>query len=331
MKSLLTLAFAWAVLLFAFPASASDHPTPQEQARIQQIQEILDGLHPVTGDVPLPQAEAVLHLGKDYYFLPPEEARRVLVEGWGNPPATAEGVLGMVFPAGKTFVDDTWAAVITYDAMGFVSDSDAQTADYDAILEDLRSDEDAINSRRQEQGYPAQHLVGWAQQPVYDAKAHSVVWAQNIAFAGSEQNTLNYDVRLLGRRGVLSLNMVDTMPRLAETRAAAETFARAAEFNIGARYADYQEGIDREAEVGIAGLVAAGVGAAAAKKAGLLAVILAFGKKFIFLILAAVAALGGWLRKFLGRKDEDYAYDPADYAAEEVAAPDPHKDEPGTV
>ena len=330
MSYLLRALLALAGLLLAAPASAQQ-PSADQQARIKQIQALMDSLHPQTGDVSIPGAEAVLHLGKDYYFLPAEEARKVLVEGWGNPPDTATDVLGIGFPAGKTFVDDTWGAVITWQATGYVSDEDAKTADYDELLKQMQSGEEEINAERAKQGYPAQHLVGWAQPPSYDPASHSVIWAQNFKFGDTPVNSLNYDVRLLGRRGVLSLNMLSEMPKLEETRKAAEKFAASVEFKPGARYADYQPGKDAKADFGVAGLVAAGVGVAAAKKLGLLAVILAFGKKFFILILALFAGLGAWInRRFLGGGDppeEPQAY--YEEMAEEPAPIDPARPGPG--
>lgn len=328
MRFLTTAAIAAAAALLAVPAAAqpAPKPTPEQQAEIRKLQALLEDLHPATGDVQIAPAQAVLHLGKDYYYLPAAEAKRVLVEGWRNPPESAANVLGMVFPAGSTFLDDSWGAVITFDPVGYVSDKDAQSTDYAELLKQLQEGEAEANAARRERGYPAQNLIGWAQHPAYDVRTHSVVWAQNIAFEGSPENTLNYDVRLLGRRGVLSLNMVTGMSKLAETRAAAEKFARSASFESGARYADYQPGTDKTADYGIAGLVAAGVGVAAVKKLGLFGIILAFGKKFIVLILAAVAMIGAWVnRRFLGGGpvEETYepayeeAYDPAAYAAAE--------------
>lgn len=343
MGRLLTLALAGLCLMAgASPLAAKEKPpapTAQEQARIDQIKQITGSLHPQNGDVRLPGADVVLHLGDDYYFLPPDEARRVLVDGWGNPESTATGVLGLVFPAGKSFTDDVWGAVITFEATGYVTDEDAKSADYDELLTQLQSGEEELNARRTSEGYPAQHLVGWAETPNYDPRTHSVVWAQNIQFAGSPENSLNYDVRLLGRRGVLSLNMITGMSKLAETKTAAKSFASAAEFTPGARYADFRKG-DAEAGYGIAGLVAAGVGVAAAKKLGLLGIILAFGKKFVLLIIALFTGIGAWFRRRSGGGEEaadegSYyaeapAYDqPAAYAAEEpVAVPDSGEAEP---
>jgi uncharacterized membrane-anchored protein len=329
-KSALLLALAAALILPAtIAARAPPAPVPapanaQDAAAAQAARDraILGRLHPVSGDVRIIGANAVLHLGRDYYFLPAAEARIVLTEGWSNPPGSVANVLGMVFPAGKTFADpDAWGAVITYEATGYVSDSDAASTNYDELLVTLRGDEEAINAERARQGYPAMHLVGWAQQPVYDPRTHSVVWAQNIQFVGQTENTLNYDIRLLGRRGVLSLNMITSMSRLADTREAARRLATSATFNQGERYADYQPG-DPTAEYGIAGLIAAGTGVAIAKKAGLLAVILAFGKKFILLIVAGFALLAAAIRRFFGRREE--AEEPACYEEAPVeAAPPP--------
>jgi uncharacterized membrane-anchored protein len=301
-KKAIRLLAALGALLCWVPASAQ--VPSQEQAYQMQMDALQRSLHPVTGDVPIQKTNVTLHLGSAYYFLPAEDAQRVLVQGWGNRPSVAEGVLGMVFPAGKTFMDDTWGAVITYDAMGYVSDEDAAKEDYDKLLTDIQAAEPELNEQLAKDGRPTQHLVGWAQPPHYDATTHSVVWAQNIQFQGQGENSLNYDVRLLGRYGVLSLNMVTRMGKLAETEQAASRFAASAQFNQPARYADYKPGVDKKAEIGVAGLVATGLGVAAAKKLGLLAVILAFGKKLIVLIVAAGAAIAAWFRRSFGRGDD---------------------------
>ncbi len=198
----------------------------------------------------------------------------------------------MVFPAGATFADqDSWGAVLTYESEGHVSDGDAASADFDAIITQMREGEDERNAARKEQGYVPTHLVGWAERPSYDQRSHSVIWARDIRFGDDADHSLNYDVRLLGRTGMLSLNMVSTMSQLAAVKAAARQFAGTASFDRGSAYADYVGGVDKEAGYGIAGLVAAGVGVAAVKKLGLLAVILAFGKKAAIFLLVGLAAL----------------------------------------
>ena len=333
MKRLTLLLALMAAFILPAASDASAPPAaPNAESDDARIHRIAARLHPVTGDVRIPEANAVLHLGEGYYFRPASEARLVLTEGWGNPARLADGVLGMVFPAGKTFADDTWGAVITYEGSGYVSDSDAASVNYDEVLTTLRGDEESINARRQSEGFPATHLVGWAQQPVYDPRTHSVVWATNIQFAGQNDNSLNYDVRLLGRRGVLSLNMVTVMSKLAETREAAQRFSSAVEFTAGERYADFQPGTDRTAEYGIAGLITLGVGAAVAKKAGLLALILAFGKKAIIFIVAGVAVLWRKIKRLFGGGDEeDYATYSEAPATDPMAAPAPEPGPPATA
>lgn len=312
------------------PAAAADGPTAEQQAYMARMEALVKSLHPQHGDIALAQAKATLHLGDDYYFLNAEDSRKVIVEAWGNPPEAANGVLGTVFPAGKSFLDpESWGAVITYEQQGHVSDDDAATADFDALLAQMKEGEEARNAERTQQGYPAMILVGWAERPAYDRTHHSVVWARDLMVGGDPGHALNYDVRLLGRAGVLSLNMISDMAHLQEVKAAAAKFSRAATFDTGFAYTDYVEGVDQAAGYGIGGLVAAGVGVAAVKKLGLLAVLLAFGKKIgIFVVIGLAALWKGIKRLFGGRGSEDAlaagAHDapeaPADHAME--AAPE---------
>lgn len=299
---------ATAMLLLATPIVApaqQSEPTAEQRAFVARMETLRQSLHPVSGDVIIPEARATLSLGGAYYFLPADEAKRVLTEGWNNPAGSVNDVLGLVFPTGKTFLDDSWGAVITYQPTGYVADDDAQSADYDAMLKQGQANEEEINKQRQAAGFPTQHLVGWAQPPSYDKASHALVWARDIRFSGQSVDTLNYDVRMLGRSGVLSLNMIATMPQLPQVRAAAERFARTASFQPGSRYADFDPATDTKAEYGVAGLVAAGVGVAAAKKLGILALLLGFGKKFIVLFAVAGVAIANWFRRVIGRKAED--------------------------
>lgn len=290
------------ILLAATLASGLTTAAQADQPPAATDSALLSSLHPQSGHIALPSADAELNLSPDYDFIPADEAKRILTEGWGNPPAMSEGVLGMIFPHGKTYLDpDAWAAVITYEQTFYVSDKDASKADYDKLLTDMRSGEDEENAARQKEGYPAVHLVGWAQPPSYDRAHHNLIWARDIAFSGAKEDTLNYDVRHLGRRGVLSLNIVAGMPQLAEIRAAAPEVARQAEFVAGSRYTDHAW-LDKSAGYGLVGLVAAGAGLAVAKKAGLLAILLLVAKKGLVLIVAAGAAVMNGVRKMFGKK-----------------------------
>lgn len=254
----------------------------------------VQNLHKQTGDVTIPAAHAVMHLGTRYYFIGPAEAKRVLTDIWRNPASASYDVLGMILPADKTVVENSWAAVVTYQDSGYVADTDASSQDYDKVLTDLRQGEAADNELRRRDGYPELHLVGWAQPPSYDRSNHSLIWARDLKSSDATIDGLNYDVRSLGRHGVLSLNVVWDMPHLAEVRAAAAELGKAAAFEKGSAYADYDKSVDKTAEYGLAGLVAAGVGAVAVKKLGILAIMLGFGKKLFILI--AIGAAAAWKR-----------------------------------
>jgi uncharacterized membrane-anchored protein len=298
----------------ATPSAASEE---QAKAALEAKYKALEGdLHPQNGDVTIPAAKATLRLGDGYYFLPADEAKRVLVEAWGNPPSQVSSVLGMVFPAGKTFHDATWGAVVEYEDTGHVSDKDAATQDYSSVLSDMQSAEEDANESARSEGYPAQHLIGWAQAPTYDSGRKTLIWARNIKFDGAGENTLNYDVRTLGRTGVLSLNMVDTMSNLSAVRVAATGLGSTVSFNSGFAYNDFDSSTDRMADYGLAGLVAAGAGLVVAKKAGLLAVALIFLKKAIAFIIAGAVALGAWWKRRTGRSEKEETFD--DQPAEET-------------
>lgn len=295
------------VLCVATPAFAAD-PSPASPPPVTASAPDLswqDKLQRHTGVVDLPQAKARLNLGTDYYYLDASAARRVLVEGWGNPPDAADGVLGMIFPARFKPLDAaSWGAVITYQDSGYVADKDARDTDYDKLLDDLRKGEADENAEREKAGYPSLHLVGWAERPSYDASRHVVIWARDLKASTANIDTLNYDIRLLGRKGVLSLNVISSINDLSEVRAAASHIGDQAAFVPGQTYADFHKGQDKVAEYGVAGLIAAGVGAVAVKKLGLLAILAVFLKKGAVLLVAAFGGVATWFRRtFLGKKD----------------------------
>ena len=290
------LALALPTFSFAEDSSKPDLQTPQGRSRF------LDGLTPRFGAVPLSPAKVTLNLGDRYYFLGPADSEKVLVDAWGNPKAQGDGVLGMLFPAGTTPLDGAWGAVVTYADTGYVPDSDARKTNYDDILKRLRDGEEQDNEARKKAGFEQAHLVGWAQAPLYDQASHSLIWARQLHFGDQKDDTLNYDVRVLGRRGGLSLNMVSRMTQLGQIHAAANDLQRTAVFDQGSAYADFKPDVDKRAAYGVGGLILAGAGLAVAQKAGLLAVALLFLKKGFVVIAAVVAGGWAWIRRRLGNR-----------------------------
>ena len=258
---------------------------------------------PQTGQVELSRAQASIDLGDKFVFYGPGDTRTILVDNWENPPSEADGVLGMVMPAGTSPRDRAWGAIVTYEDIGWVSSDDARTADYGALLSKMQADAMRTNDLRRREGYPDVSVVGWAQEPRYDSVAHSVTWGRELGFQDGGANALHYDLRLLGRYGVLSLNMVGEMDQLAQMRAAAGDLAGRTSFDAGARYDDFDEARDEAAGYGIAGLVAAGAGAAVAKNIGVFAMLAKLAQPIGIALLVLAAALATPFRRLFRRKE----------------------------
>lgn len=237
---------------------------------------------------------ATFNLPEELVFLDTQDAERVLVEAWGNPPSDPLP-LGMILPAGVSpLAQESWAVTVEYEESGYVSDEDAEDIDYSEMLEQMQGDSKAENQWRIENGYEPVTLVGWAAAPHYDAAGKKLHWAKELKFGETEHNTLNYNIRVLGRKGVLILNFIANMEQLPDIQKHLPGVLAMTEFNEGSRYADFDPDLDEVAAYGLGALIAGKVAA----KAGLLAVGLLLLKKFFFVPLA----LGGWLLSRMRRK-----------------------------
>ena len=297
-KSLLT-----ALLLLSLGSAQAD--TPPAPAKLTPAQ-LVDALHFQEGKITLPEGIATLDLPASFRYLPPADAARLLSEGWGNPPGAT--TLGMIVPAGISPMSaQGWGVIITYDRDGHVKDDDAGSIKYDELLKDMQQSTTDNNAARKEQGYAPMTLVGWAEKPSYDQAHHKLYWAKELKVDGDQENSLNYNIRVLGREGVLVLNAVAGMNQIAQIRGEMQHVTAFTEFTPGHRYADFDGKTDKVAEYGIAALVAGGVAAKLGLFGKLFALLLAF-KKFI---LIGLAAGGSWLYKLFGRKQAQQA-GPAD-------------------
>lgn len=265
-----------------------------EQSEAQKFVESLDYKD---GTIALDTGGVQLNVPRGFYFLSTEHARRVIVDAWNNPPTVAEKVLGMIMPSDKTPLDDSWGAVITFDEDGYVSDQDAAGIDYSALLKEMQEGTAQASEERVKLGFASIRLVGWASPPFYDRAAHKLHWAKELAFGDSPKHTVNYDVRALGRRGVLKINFVAGMDQLAEIKSVIPAVMAMPQYEEGSRYQDYVPGADKVAAYGIGGLIAGKLLA----KAGLFAIALAFLKKGWILVVLALAGLWRVAARFFRR------------------------------
>lgn len=264
------------------------------------LQAYVDSVHATfryeTGTITLQGGLATLRVPAGFKYLDGVQSKYVLHNLWGNP--ASESSLGMLLPEHMgPLSDGAWVFDIEYQEMGYVKDDDAEEIDYDELLENMRQEMAEANADRERLGFDPVTLVGWASAPYYDKEKHILHWAKEAKFGDSDENTLNYNVRVLGRKGVLVLNAIAAMDQLDEVNRNLSRVEDIVAFNEGSRYTDFVPGIDEVASYTLGGLVAGKVLA----KVGFLALLLKFWK----IIAVALVSLGTWLwKRVKGRKNE---------------------------
>jgi uncharacterized membrane-anchored protein len=242
--------------------------------------------------------DIALKLPADHAFLAPPEAAQLLEK---NGSFHNEDLLGLV--VGKSD-DSKWFVTIRYMDEGYVKDT--ESIDADALLKAMKEGTEEANEERKQRGFAPFHVQGWSEPPRYEKGVHHLVWALTVV--GDDGESVNFDTRVLGRHGIVSLNLVCDPAELAADKPEVAALLAGTTFKAGARYEDFDSKKDKVAEYGLAGLILGGVGLGAAKlvKIGLLAkfwkVILATliaAKKVIFLAIAGAAA---FVKRMFGRK-----------------------------
>lgn len=296
------------------PKVAVEAPAQEEETYTpEELKAITDSINASftykTGQVTLSNG-VVLQVPKGFRYLDVVQSHRVLEEVWGNPKSET---MGMIFPEHAGPMDEAgWAFNIQFEEMGYVKDEDADKIKYDELLEQMKKETAEASVERVKEGFPSIDLIGWAATPFYDKANKTLHWAKEIRF-GSEngEHTLNYNVRVLGRKGVLSMNAIGVMSQLPEIKQHIPAILKSASFEDGHAYADFDPKVDEVAAWTIGGLVAGKV----LMKAGFFAVIAKFGK---FIIMGLIA-FGGVAYKYITgrrRKEEEVHPEPLPVAGE---------------
>ena len=299
-------------LLTSFFAFAGDpvDSTAVLMEQLRMIDSIEAKLHYKTGTVTLQNGIGTIKIAPGFKFLDAEEARYVIEDLWGN--LKGQTSLGMILPADAKAVIADYAFIVEYEPMGYVKDDDADDINYDDLLKELKEETIKANDERKKAGIAAMTLTGWAEKPYYDKQRKLLYWAKEYQAEGSDEHTLNYDIRILGRKGVLVLQAVSGISQLSNVNHNKENILNMVSFNKGSRYEDFDSNIDDVAAWTIGGLVAGKVLA----KVGFLALIL----KNIKLIFLAIAGFGGAIWRFITgkKKKKEEALQIQEEPAEEV-------------
>lgn len=296
-------------------------------------QKLVDALKWKNGSITLGKDIAAVNLQNGFRYLDAAESKKVLTDLWGNPPVDT---MGMIFPSGAGPMDDTWAVVIDgFEQEGYIKDTDAEKLDANKLLKQLQDGQAEANKERRDQGYPELELVGWAVPPHYDKEAKKLYWAIDIKRVGSKHHSVNYYVRILGRRGYLVINTIGTLEQVKEIEAATPDVLKMVEFKEGHRYTDFNPKTDKVAAYGLAGLILGAVGLKIAAKVGIFALLL---KKFGVMLLAlkklwiiVVAGAAGLFKKIKSIFVKEQKPTPVPLATETTASapqPEPASTEP---
>jgi uncharacterized membrane-anchored protein len=243
---------ALAVLIAEAPALGQQQDSPADQ---------IGSLDWVDGPIAVDTVgNAVLQVPKNYMFLygPDTEKLSILME---NPPSGRTE--NFIAPG-----DFAWGAYLSFDDVGYVKDD--EKIDADAILADIKAGTAQANEERKKRGWEPLEVVGWRYPPYYDSQTHRLVWA--IQGKASNEFVINYNTRILGRKGVTSATLVVAPEDLEAAVPRFNAILEGYEFKPGGQYAEYRQG-DRIAEYGLAALIVGGTAAVVAKSTGLLKVV----------------------------------------------------------
>jgi uncharacterized membrane-anchored protein len=218
------------------------------------------------------------------------DTTRAMMKRSGQPVSGNE--LGYLSPTNAD-----WSVLFEFSEVGYVKDDDKDKLDADKLLADIKRGTADGNKERIKAGQPPLEVVGWEMPPRYDATTHNLEWA--IRATSENQPILNYNTRLLGRKGVMEVVLIVEPDQLQKTLPTFRALLADYSFQSGQSYAEYRSG-DKVAKYGLAALVLGGTAVGAAKL-GLFAWLAVFFKKAGKLIIVAFVAVVAFFKKILAK------------------------------
>ena len=195
-----------------------------------------------------------------------------------------------------------WFVMFKYDPMGLVREDEKDSLDADKIIAAIGAATDQANVEREERGWSKMFVTGWISPPFYDQTTHNLTWSLEGVSSDGESSA-NRSVRLLGRGGVVSAELVAEADRLAAIVPQFDQVIGTTRFVSGQSYSEWREG-DKVAALGLVALVAGGAGVAAGKLGVfgklwklVLAAVIAAKKLVVAAVIGLVALLRGLFRK----------------------------------
>lgn len=234
---------------------------------------------------------ATLQIPQGFRFLESKAARDFL-KATGNRPSGQETGL-LMHTRGE------WWVILEFDEIGYVKDDEKSDLDAQALLESYRRGTEELNRSREERGSPPIRIVGWHVAPNYNDLTKNLEWSVEAESGGNR--FVNYNIRLLGRKGVTKVTLIEDRAHVDATIPEFREILRSHRYSSGESYAEYRQG-DRIAQYGLGALVLGGAAAAAAKF-GLFGPMLLFLKKGWKIVAAAVVGAAMWVKNLFTRRD----------------------------
>jgi uncharacterized membrane-anchored protein len=180
--------------------------------------------------------QATIEVPAGYYFLDAAATRAFLQETENVPSGREVGAI--VHPT-----DDShgWFALFSFTDEGYVDDSDKDAIDADGLMASMKRGTESDNEERKKRGWAPFNLEGWQTRPHYDTTTHNLTCAIRGSSPG-ETPTINHAVRLLGRRGVMSVALVAGQEGIEATTADFNQLLTGFAYKPGQRYAEFRKG-----------------------------------------------------------------------------------------
>ena len=237
---------------------------------------------------------AKLEIPRNFRFLEAKAAQDFL-KATGNRPNGQE--TGLLMHA-----RDAWWVILEFEEIGYVKDDEKKDLDADKLLESYRRGTEAMNEDRQERGSPPIRIVGWHVAPNFNDLTKNLEWSVEAESGG--EKFVNYNVRLLGRKGVTKVTLIEDRAHVDATLPQFRDILKTHQYGSGESYAEFRQG-DRIAQYGLGALVLGGAAAAAAKF-GLFGPVILFAKKAWKLVAAGVVGVVMWIKNlFSGRNKNE--------------------------
>jgi uncharacterized membrane-anchored protein len=200
------------VLIGSIGFSKDDHTPGKMEVLVNSLK------YEHSGTIILRNGVGKVNIPPGFKYLEPSQAEQVLTELWGNP-RNGKMTLGLLMPEVHSLINDNCCVInIQYDEIGYVKDDDADAINYEELLMQMQKESVAVNEKRQDAGFEPVSILGWAFPPYYDKQRKILHSATKVKMGNSHSNTLNYKVKMLGRKGVIVLHAIAPMSDMAQVK-----------------------------------------------------------------------------------------------------------------